>query len=72
MSEHKFGATGKYPRGKLHKYDEGELQMGIAHDRNYVHINFGKPVVWFSMSPEDTLKMASMMVEHAMSIKRGK
>jgi hypothetical protein len=74
MGEHrrpKFGATGKFPHGKITPQDEGELNFGIGRDKHYIHINFGKPVIWFSMTPEDALKVASSIVEHAMAIKRG-
>jgi hypothetical protein len=74
MGDHKrpkFGATDQFPQGKLSPEDEGELIFGIGRDKHSVHINFGKPVIWFSMGPEDALRMASTLVEHATAIKRG-
>jgi hypothetical protein len=73
MGEHKHprGATGQFPAGKLNETDEGELEMGVANDGKLVHVNFGKPVAWFAVSPDKALELASLLTGHAMTIKRG-
>jgi len=62
-----FGATGNYPQGKLTPEDEGEIQFGIAADSKTgkVVINFGKPVVWVGMQPEQAIALANSLREQA-------
>ncbi len=62
----KFGATGKFPHGSLGPHDEGELQLGVAHDsKGLVHVNFGKDVSWFAMPPEMAINFAKLILRHA-------
>ena len=62
----KFGPTGRHPRGKLVDHDEGELSMGVAHDKDgYVHINFGSPVKALAMPPEQAINLAKLLLKHA-------
>lgn len=69
MGEHKqpkLGATGKFPDGKLHPGDEGELRFGIAKDSNgNIHIDFGKDVSWLSLPPEMAVNLARLLLRHA-------
>ncbi|GAC1407302.1 MAG: hypothetical protein NVSMB64_14020 [Candidatus Velthaea sp.] len=62
-----FGETRKFPRGKVHKSDEGELVFGIATDHAHgtVVLNFGKPVAWLAMPPDQALVIANALIEHA-------
>ena len=32
----RFGATGNFPEGKIADIDEGEIQFGVAHDKELV------------------------------------
>lgn len=62
----KFGATGKFPRGMLGPSDEGELNMGVAHDsKGTVIVNFGKEVSWFGLPPEQAIEFAKLILRHA-------
>lgn len=65
----KFGATGRYPEGKLNAYDEGELEFGLARDPKdgYIHIQFGTPVVWLAMPPEVAIEFAEAIIRKAKS-----
>jgi len=45
----KIGATGQFPKGKLNKNDEGELQIGMIITNNVIEIHFGKPVSWLGL-----------------------
>ena len=63
--EPSFGATGKYPEGKLSQDDEGELQFGITNANGQVIINFGKPVAWLGMQPQQALAIADALTRHA-------
>lgn len=60
-----FGATGKFPRGKLHESDEGELQMGITVRNGTVVLVFGKPVAWFGMPPSKARELARLLIERS-------
>ena len=61
----KFGATGKFPMGKLDKTDEGEIAFGVASHRGKVIINFGKPVAWLGMDARQAVGLAAILIQHA-------
>lgn len=62
----KLGATGKYPNGSLGPHDEGELQVGIAHDsKGTVIIDFGKDVSFIGFPQEDAINFAKLILKHA-------
>lgn len=64
--EQKFGPTGKFPDGSMGPHDEGELQIGVAHDlKGNVLINFGKPVSGIGMLPEQAINFAKLILRHA-------
>ena len=56
-----LGATGKFPEGQLDDTDEGELRLGVAAYKGKVVINFGKPIAWFAMTPEQADTVADML-----------
>ena len=65
-NEMKLGGTGRFPDGKLHPKDEGELQFGVSQDSHgNVHVNFGKDVSWFSMPPQTAVQFARLLLKHA-------
>lgn len=70
MSNRRPGATGRYPRGKLNREDEGELNVAIAADRRHgvVQIDFGKEVAWLALPKEQALAWAKMIREEAMEL----
>lgn len=62
----KLGPTGDFPAGSLGPHDEGGLNMGVAHDREgNVHVNFGKPIAWFALPPEQAVELAKLILRHA-------
>lgn len=63
-----FGATGKFPEGKLNATDEGEIQFGIAADvaANTVVLNFGTPVVWLGLTPAQAIAIADSLKANAL------
>ena len=68
MSEtpNKPGPTGKFPDGKLHPGDQGQLAMGIAHDsQRRVHFNFGAEVSWFCLTQPEAINFARMILREA-------
>jgi hypothetical protein len=62
-----FGPTGKFPEGRLNEADEGEIQFGVAADpkNNVVVLNFGKPVAWIGMPPENARQIALALLRKA-------
>lgn len=60
-----FGATGKFPRGKLHESDEGELQLGVTVKQGTVIVAFGKPVAWLGLTPAIARDLAATLIERA-------
>lgn len=62
----KIGATGKFPDGKLHPGDQGELRFAVARDSHgKVHVDFGKDVSWFTLPPETAIQFARLLLRHA-------
>jgi hypothetical protein len=68
----KLGATGRFPRGRIHASDEGELRFGVAADpeRNLVALHFGGPVAWVGMPPDVARKLAETLVFKALEVER--
>lgn len=55
-----LGATQNFPDGKVNESDEGEIKFALAFDstKKLIHVNFGKPVAWFSMRKHEALSLA--------------
>jgi len=60
-----LGATGKFPEGKCAKDDEGEIRYVIGHTHNEVVIDFGSPVKWLGLTPEQATELADTIRRHA-------
>lgn len=60
-----FGATNKFPQGKLNEADEGEIAFGIATDKtsSKVIISFGKPIAWIGMDKSQALGLAETIIK---------
>ena len=63
----KLGATGQFPEGKVDEVDEGEIQFAVAADalKSKVYVNFGKPVAFLGMTPEQAQQLGAMLQEKA-------
>ncbi len=66
-NKREFGASGKFPQGKLEDSDEGELRMGVAYDKlnGVVRVEFGKPVAWLGLPPPEARRLAQMLLDAA-------
>lgn len=62
-----LGATGRHPEGKLTPQDEGEIAFAITNTMGKVVVNFGKPVAWLGMRPQDARQLADLLLRHAAS-----
>jgi len=58
-----FGATGKFPGGKLVEHDEGEILFGVAIKDNTVIINFGKSIKWIGMNKEQAKELGELLIK---------
>jgi len=65
MSVIVLGPTGEFPNGKLRSTDEGELQLAIGTVEGLVRVEFGTPVAWLAMSPNDARNLARSLIQMA-------
>jgi hypothetical protein len=67
----RLGATGRYPEGKLGEHDEGEIAFAVAADpkNKKVLIDFGKPVAFLGMNPEQAVALGEMLIAKAGELK---
>lgn len=68
MSHHPLaGPTGRFPQGKQNANDQGELRVAIGIDlpNNVVRMDFGKPVAWLSIGPDEARQLALLLLRHA-------
>ena len=63
----RFGATRRFPEGKLTESDEGEIVFGVSHDpvTAKVVLDFGTPVAWIGMNSPQAIDLANALLKHA-------
>jgi uncharacterized Zn-binding protein involved in type VI secretion len=59
------GAIGAYPNGMLTKSDEGSIQFAIGEVDGKVVIDFGTPVAWLGMTPQEAADLTSSILRAA-------
>ena len=59
------GPTGQFPDGKMSKHDEGEIAFAVGHPNGKVVIDFGSPVAWVGMEPQQAVALAQTLLSHA-------
>jgi len=64
------GALGDFPEGHLTKTDEGAIQFAIGEKDGKVVIDFGTPVHWLGMSPQQAADFASLLLKRAREVGR--
>lgn len=64
------GALGDFPEGALTKTDEGAIQFAIGEKDGKVVIDFGTPVHWLGMSPQQAADFASTLLKRAREVGR--
>lgn len=64
----KLGATGQRPLASVSHGDEGEIQIAISHDaeKQKVYLNFGKPIAWLGLTPEQASDIGETLKQHAL------
>ena len=65
-----LGATGEFPEGQLTEQDEGELKFAVGYTEGKVVIDFGTPVSWVGMHPNQAKEFARLILKHANPITR--
>ncbi len=64
------GALGEFPQGQLTKSDEGSIQFAVGEKDGKVVIDFGTPVHWLGMSPQQAAEFASFILRRAREVAR--
>lgn len=64
------GALGAFPEGQLTKTDEGSIQFAIGEKDGKVVLDFGTPVHWVGMSPQQAADLASLLIKRAREVGR--
>lgn len=59
------GPVGAYPHGMLHKTDEGSLQFAVGAKDGKVVVDFGSPVAWFGLTPQQAMDLAGIIMQRA-------
>jgi len=67
-----FGKIGTFPQGKVHKSDEGAIRLGVAADYEHgtVVVNFGTPVVWLALPPENARELALTILKNVKKLEK--
>ncbi|MCC8945970.1 hypothetical protein H8A97_12895 [Bradyrhizobium sp. Arg62] len=64
------GALGDFPEGQLTKTDEGAIQFAIGEKDGKVVVDFGTPVHWLGMTPQQAADFASLLLKRARAVGR--
>lgn len=64
------GALGDFPQGQLTKDDEGSIRFAIGEKGGKVVIDFGTPVHWLGMTPQQAADFASAVLKRARLVGR--
>jgi hypothetical protein len=68
MESAPVGATGNFPKGKLTKADEGEISFLVGAKNDKVILQFGTPVAWMGMTPEQAVDLGEMLIQKAAKV----
>jgi len=61
-------ANRQWPEGRISGDDDGELAFVVAAKDGLVRLDFGKPVEWMAMPPEQAVQMAQLLIKQARSV----
>lgn len=64
------GALGDFPEGQLTKSDEGAVQFAVGEKDGKVVIDFGTPVHWIGLTPQQACDIASAILKRARYVAR--
>lgn len=65
-------AKREYPEGRIAADDDGALACAIGGDHAHgrVRIDFGKLIAWFSLTPEEAVGLAQLLVKQARAVSK--
>jgi hypothetical protein len=66
--EHKPGATGKFPDGKIDPLDEGEIRLRIGVIEGRIVIDFGKSIASIGFTKQQALEIGQNLIEKALKL----
>lgn len=64
------GALGDFPEGQLTKTDEGAIQFAVGAKDGKVVLDFGTPVAWVGLNPQQAADLASLLLKRAREVGR--
>lgn len=64
------GATGLFPQGQLTPNDEGQIRFVMKSEGGKVVVDFGTPVAWIGMTPQEACDLAGDLVKFARATAR--
>lgn len=64
------GALGDFPEGQLTKTDEGAIQFAVGEKDGKVVLDFGTPVNWVGMNPQQAADLAYLLLKRAREVGR--
>lgn len=59
-----LGATGEFSDGKLNEHDEGELQLLVSSNEQFIRLDFGKRVTWIALPKPQAVEFATVILQH--------
>lgn len=61
-----------YPEGRLAPDDEGELAFTVEGDEDaqVVKVDFGKPVTWVAIPPQQAVALAQVLIKYARAVSK--
>ena len=59
------GALGDFPAGQIKPSDEGAIQFAIGEEKGKVILDFGTPVHWVALTPQEAAGLASALLKRA-------
>lgn len=72
MQQAEGRAAREYPGGRIAADDDGALACAIAADHAHgrVRIDFGKMIAWLSVTPEEAVGLAQMLIKQARAVSK--
>lgn len=68
LREPLIGSTGTFPEGQLMPTDEGAIQFRVGEKDGKLILDFGTPVVWLGMTPQQAISLGELMFAKARQI----
>ena len=65
LSDAMKSLMGEYPNGRLNAEDSGALAVAFSHENGVVKMEFPKPVAWIGFTPQQAIKIAQTLIQHA-------